>query len=63
MATIKIKQVRSAIKRPKVQKDTLVALGLKKIKPSCRTRSYSIYLRYGSCSETFSRSTGKLIKF
>lgn len=31
MATIKIKQVRSAIKRPKVQKDILVALGLKKL--------------------------------
>jgi len=31
MATIKIKQVRSDIKRPKVQKDTLVALGLKKL--------------------------------
>lgn len=31
MATIKIKQVTSAIKRPKVQKDTLVALGLKKL--------------------------------
>ena len=31
MATIKIKQVRSTIKRPKVQKDTLVALGLKKL--------------------------------
>ena len=31
MATIKIKQVRSAIKRPAVQKATVKALGLKKI--------------------------------
>ena len=31
MATIKIKQVRSKIRRPKVQKLTLEALGLKKI--------------------------------
>ncbi len=31
MATIKIKQVRSAIKRPKDQKATLVALGFKKL--------------------------------
>lgn len=31
MATIKIKQVRSRIKSPKVQKLTLDALGLKKI--------------------------------
>jgi len=31
MATIKIKQVRSAIKRPAVQKATIKALGLKKI--------------------------------
>jgi len=31
MGKIKVTQVRSAIKRPKVQKDTLVALGLKKL--------------------------------
>lgn len=31
MATIKIKQVRSAIKRPKVQKATIQALGFKKL--------------------------------
>ena len=31
MATIKIKQVRSAINRPKDQKATLVALGFKKL--------------------------------
>lgn len=31
MAKIKIKQVRSAIKRPKDQKATLVALGFKKL--------------------------------
>ncbi len=31
MVTIKIKQVRSAIKRPAVQKATVKALGLKKI--------------------------------
>ena len=31
MATIKIKQVRSAINRPKRQKDTVKALGLKKM--------------------------------
>lgn len=31
MATIKIQQVRSQIKRPKVQKLTLKALGLKKM--------------------------------
>jgi large subunit ribosomal protein L30 len=31
MATIKIKQVRSAIKRPAVQKATVKALGLRKI--------------------------------
>jgi large subunit ribosomal protein L30 len=31
MATIKIKQVRSKIRRPKVQKLTLEALGLKKM--------------------------------
>ena len=31
MAIIKIKQVRSAIKRPAVQKATVKALGLKKI--------------------------------
>ncbi|MDX1652217.1 MAG: 50S ribosomal protein L30 [Brumimicrobium sp.] len=31
MATIKIKQVRSAIKRPKRQKDTIKALGLRKL--------------------------------
>lgn len=31
MATIKIKQVRSAINRPKRQKDTVKALGLKKL--------------------------------
>ncbi|MDR2841511.1 MAG: 50S ribosomal protein L30 [Paludibacter sp.] len=31
MATIKIKQVRSKIKSPRVQKLTLAALGLKKI--------------------------------
>ena len=31
MAKIKVKQVRSAIKRPQNQKRTLVALGLRKI--------------------------------
>lgn len=31
MATIKVKKVKSAIKRTKRQKDTLVALGLRKI--------------------------------
>jgi large subunit ribosomal protein L30 len=31
MATIKIKQVRSAINRPKRQKDTIKALGLKRL--------------------------------
>ena len=31
MATIKIKKVKSAIKRTKRQKDTLLALGLRKI--------------------------------
>jgi large subunit ribosomal protein L30 len=31
MATIKIKQVRSAIKRPAVQKATVKALGFKKL--------------------------------
>lgn len=31
MATIKIKQVRSVIRRPKNQKDTMIALGLRKI--------------------------------
>lgn len=31
MATIKIKQVKSAINRPKDQKATLVALGFKKL--------------------------------
>jgi large subunit ribosomal protein L30 len=31
MAKIKVKQVKSAIKRPQNQKRTLVALGLKKI--------------------------------
>ncbi|MGF1554574.1 50S ribosomal protein L30 [Paucihalobacter sp.] len=31
MATIKVKKVKSAIKRTKRQKDTLIALGLKKI--------------------------------
>ncbi len=31
MATIKIKQVRSAIKRPAVQKATIKALGLRKL--------------------------------
>lgn len=31
MATIKIKQVRSAIKRPANQKATMVALGFKKL--------------------------------
>jgi large subunit ribosomal protein L30 len=31
MATIKIKQVKSAIKRPKRQKQTIEALGLKKL--------------------------------
>jgi large subunit ribosomal protein L30 len=31
MATIKIKQVRSAIKRSKRQKDTIKALGLRKL--------------------------------
>jgi large subunit ribosomal protein L30 len=31
MATIKIKQVRSTIKRPKVQKATIKALGFKKL--------------------------------
>lgn len=31
MATIKIKQVRSAIKRPAVQKATIQALGLRKL--------------------------------
>lgn len=31
MATIKVKQVRSVINRPKRQKDTMVALGLKKM--------------------------------
>lgn len=31
MATIKIKQVRSTIKRPKRQKDTIKALGLTKL--------------------------------
>jgi large subunit ribosomal protein L30 len=31
MATIKIKQVRSAIKRPAVQKATIQALGFKKL--------------------------------
>ena len=31
MAIIKIKQVKSVIRRPQDQKDTMVALGLKKI--------------------------------
>ena len=31
MATIKIKQVKSAIKRPSVQKATIKALGLRKL--------------------------------
>jgi large subunit ribosomal protein L30 len=31
MAKIKITQIKSAIKRPKVQKATLVALGIKKL--------------------------------
>jgi large subunit ribosomal protein L30 len=31
MATIKIKQVRSAINRPQRQKDTIKALGLRKL--------------------------------
>lgn len=31
MATIKVKQVRSVINRPKRQKDTMVALGFKKM--------------------------------
>ncbi|QTN38985.1 50S ribosomal protein L30 [Cryomorphaceae bacterium] len=31
MSTIKVKQVRSAINRTKRQKDTMVALGLKKM--------------------------------
>ncbi|MCC5924029.1 MAG: 50S ribosomal protein L30 [Crocinitomicaceae bacterium] len=31
MATIKIKQVRSVIKRPQVQKDTIKALGFKRV--------------------------------
>lgn len=31
MATIKVKKVKSAIKRTKRQKDTLIALGLRKI--------------------------------
>jgi large subunit ribosomal protein L30 len=31
MATIKIKQVRSAINRPKRQKDTVKALGLRRL--------------------------------
>ena len=31
MATIKIKQVKSAIRRPKRQKDTIKALGLRKL--------------------------------
>ena len=31
MATIKIKQVRSVIRRPKNQKATMIALGLRKI--------------------------------
>lgn len=31
MATIKIQQVRSIIRAPRVQKDTMVALGLHKI--------------------------------
>ena len=31
MATIKVKKVKSAINRSKRQKDTLIALGLKKI--------------------------------
>jgi hypothetical protein len=53
MATIKIKQVKSRIKCPKVQKLTLDALGLKKIEPRCRTRSYSGYSWYGRESETF----------
>lgn len=34
MAKIKITQVKSTIKRPKKQKDTMVALGLKKISHS-----------------------------
>lgn len=31
MATIKVKKVKSAIKRPKRQKDILISLGLKRI--------------------------------
>ncbi|MCE2495188.1 MAG: 50S ribosomal protein L30 [Flavobacteriales bacterium] len=31
MATIKVKQVRSVINRPKRQKDTMIALGFKKM--------------------------------
>ena len=31
MAKIKIQKVRSTIKRPKVQKETMIALGLRKI--------------------------------
>ena len=34
MATIKIKQVRSSIKRPAIQKATMQALGLKKLNHS-----------------------------
>ena len=35
MAIIKIKKVRSEIKRPATQKKTLLALGLKKNRSSC----------------------------
>lgn len=38
MATIKIKQVRSKIKSPKVQKLTLEALGLKKMNALWNTK-------------------------
>jgi ribosomal protein L30/L7E len=43
MAKIKVKKVKSAIKRTLRQKRTLEALGLKKNWTSCRTRRYTKY--------------------
>jgi len=57
MATIKVKQVRSAIGRTKTQKLTLEALGLRKLNQVSRARSYTINFRNGSSSKTFSRSS------
>lgn len=47
-----VTQIKSAIKKPKRQKATLIALGCKKTKPTCSKNCYTPNLGNGPQSKT-----------